>query len=163
MASPHVAGVATGRSVSLTTAVVRQRYTARNVVAYLPATKSVAGVAKPWVALGAHYDHLGRGERGSSLAEREQAGKAHVGADDNASGTAAVLGATAALARRERARNVLLGLWSAEEIGLIGSAAFVSGNLVRPDDIAAAVSFFCSEEAGFVSGQVLYVAGGPRT
>lgn len=31
-----------------------------------------------------------------------------------------------------------------------------------PDDIAAAVSFFCSEEAGFVSGQVLYVAGGPR-
>jgi len=31
-----------------------------------------------------------------------------------------------------------------------------------PEDIAAAVSFFCSEEAGFVSGQVLYVAGGPR-
>ncbi|MCP2635264.1 SDR family oxidoreductase [Microbacterium sp. HD4P20] len=31
-----------------------------------------------------------------------------------------------------------------------------------PDDIAAAASFFCSEEAGFVSGQVLYVAGGPR-
>lgn len=32
----------------------------------------------------------------------------------------------------------------------------------RPDDIAAAASFFCSEEAGFVSGQVLYVAGGPK-
>lgn len=32
-----------------------------------------------------------------------------------------------------------------------------------PDDIAAAASFFCSEGAGFVSGQVLYVAGGPRT
>jgi 3-oxoacyl-[acyl-carrier protein] reductase len=31
-----------------------------------------------------------------------------------------------------------------------------------PEDIAAAVSFFCSEGAGFVSGQVLYVAGGPR-
>jgi 3-oxoacyl-[acyl-carrier protein] reductase len=31
-----------------------------------------------------------------------------------------------------------------------------------PHDIAAAVSFFCSEEAGFVSGQVLYVAGGPK-
>ncbi|GAA5205466.1 SDR family oxidoreductase [Microbacterium kyungheense] len=31
-----------------------------------------------------------------------------------------------------------------------------------PDDIAAAASFFCSDEAGFVSGQVLYVAGGPR-
>ena len=33
----------------------------------------------------------------------------------------------------------------------------------KPEDIAAAASFFCSEEAGFVSGQVLYVAGGPRT
>jgi len=32
-----------------------------------------------------------------------------------------------------------------------------------PDDIAAAVSFFCREEAGFVSGQVLYVAGGPKS
>ncbi|MBK4346542.1 SDR family oxidoreductase [Lacisediminihabitans changchengi] len=32
----------------------------------------------------------------------------------------------------------------------------------QPDDVAAAASFFCSEEAGFVSGQVLYVAGGPQ-
>lgn len=31
----------------------------------------------------------------------------------------------------------------------------------QPDDIAAAVSFFCRDDAGFVSGQVLYVAGGP--
>jgi 3-oxoacyl-[acyl-carrier protein] reductase len=33
----------------------------------------------------------------------------------------------------------------------------------KPDDIANAVSFFVGEQAGFVSGQVLYVAGGPRT
>ncbi len=32
----------------------------------------------------------------------------------------------------------------------------------QPEDVAAAVSFFCREDAGFVSGQVLYVAGGPR-
>ncbi|WP_431970355.1 3-oxoacyl-ACP reductase FabG [Nocardia sp. bgisy134] len=31
-----------------------------------------------------------------------------------------------------------------------------------PDDIAHAVSFFVSEGAGFVSGQVLYIAGGPK-
>jgi len=36
------------------------------------------------------------------------------------------------------------------------------GRAGYPDDIAAAVSFFCSEGSGFTSGQVLYVAGGPR-
>jgi 3-oxoacyl-[acyl-carrier protein] reductase len=32
-----------------------------------------------------------------------------------------------------------------------------------PEDIAHTVSYFVSEGAGFVSGQVVYVAGGPRT
>jgi 3-oxoacyl-[acyl-carrier protein] reductase len=47
------------------------------------------------------------------------------------------------------------------------SAARVAGIPVnrpgQPEDVADAVSFFCSPRAGFVSGQVLYVAGGPRT
>jgi 3-oxoacyl-[acyl-carrier protein] reductase len=33
----------------------------------------------------------------------------------------------------------------------------------QPEDVAAAVSFFAREDASFISGQVLYVAGGPRT
>ena len=36
------------------------------------------------------------------------------------------------------------------------------GRVGQPDDIAHAVSFFASEGAGYVSGQVLYVAGGPK-
>jgi 3-oxoacyl-[acyl-carrier protein] reductase len=32
----------------------------------------------------------------------------------------------------------------------------------KPEDIAAMASFFVSDEASFVSGQVIYVAGGPR-
>jgi 3-oxoacyl-[acyl-carrier protein] reductase len=36
------------------------------------------------------------------------------------------------------------------------------GRTGKPDDIAAAAAFFISEEASFVSGQVLYVAGGPK-
>ncbi|MFB9662957.1 3-oxoacyl-ACP reductase FabG [Glycomyces mayteni] len=36
------------------------------------------------------------------------------------------------------------------------------GRVGQPEDIAAAVAFFCSEDAGYVSGQVLYVAGGPK-
>ncbi|MEJ1229958.1 MAG: SDR family oxidoreductase [Galbitalea sp.] len=37
------------------------------------------------------------------------------------------------------------------------------GRWGEPDDVAAAASFFVSEEASFVSGQVLYVAGGPKS
>ena len=33
--------------------------------------------------------------------------------------------------------------------------------LGRPEDVANAIAFFASDQAGFVSGQVLYVAGGP--
>ncbi|OLR94024.1 3-oxoacyl-ACP reductase FabG [Actinokineospora bangkokensis] len=44
-----------------------------------------------------------------------------------------------------------------------GAAAMIPvGRVGNPDDIAATASFLCSEEAGFVSGQVIYVAGGPR-
>jgi 3-oxoacyl-[acyl-carrier protein] reductase len=31
----------------------------------------------------------------------------------------------------------------------------------QPDDIAATIAFLVSADAGFVSGQVIYVAGGP--
>lgn len=36
------------------------------------------------------------------------------------------------------------------------------GRVGQPEDIAAVTSFLCSAEAGFVSGQVIYVAGGPK-
>lgn len=59
---------------------------------------------------------------------------------------------------------------TAERVG-VGFDDFVAhtakdipvGRAGQPEDIAAAASFFISEEAGFVSGQVLYVAGGPRS
>jgi len=58
---------------------------------------------------------------------------------------------------------------TAERIGvtfeefLAGAAKEIPvGRVGLPDDIAAAASYFCSEEASFVSGQVLYVAGGPK-
>ena len=41
-------------------------------------------------------------------------------------------------------------------------AAIVVGRVGSPDDIANAVAFFADERSGFVTGQVLYVAGAPR-
>ncbi|UYM03590.1 3-oxoacyl-ACP reductase FabG [Solicola gregarius] len=49
-----------------------------------------------------------------------------------------------------------------EEFKAAAAAQIPVARTGKPDDIAHAVSFFVSEGAGFVSGQVLYVAGGPR-
>jgi Zn-dependent M28 family amino/carboxypeptidase len=140
--NPHVAGFAIpGITVTLRSAVQREAQTGRNVVAYLPATSPTSGLARPWVALGAHYDHLGRGTHGNSLAGKEDTGRIHHGADDNASGTAAVLAIAESLSKQPRRRHVLMGFWSAEEIGLIGSNAFVSKPPVPIDQLAAYLNF----------------------
>ena len=52
---------------------------------------------------------------------------------------------------------------SFEEFSAARVAGIPVGRPGEPEDVADAVSFFCSPRAGFVSGQVLYVAGGPRT
>ena len=140
--NPHVAGFdLPGVTLALKTAVVRERQTARNVLAYLPATAGADAVEKPWVVIGAHYDHLGRGGRGNSLASQDEAQAIHHGADDNASGTGAVLAIAESLARQPRRRHVLIALWSAEEIGLVGSNAFTTAPPVPLDQIAAYVNF----------------------
>ena len=140
--NPHATGFTLPNvTVSVKAAVERQTQPGRNVVAYLPATSPTTGVDKPWVALGAHYDHLGRGNSGNSLAAKEEAGRVHRGADDNASGTAAVLGIAEALSKQPRRRHVLVGLWSAEEIGLIGSTAFVNKPPLAIDQLAAYLNF----------------------
>lgn len=141
-ANPHVAGFAIpAAEVTVRTNVVREQRTGHNVAGYLPATLPVAGVRKPWVAVGAHYDHLGRGESGSSLADKSEAGKIHHGADDNASGTAAVLAVGETLAGQPRRRNIVLQFWSGEEIGLIGSTAYVNAPPLPVDQLAAYINF----------------------
>jgi 3-oxoacyl-[acyl-carrier protein] reductase len=49
-----------------------------------------------------------------------------------------------------------------DEFKVAAAAATPVGRIGQPEDIAATASFFCREDAGFVSGQVVYVAGGPR-
>jgi hypothetical protein len=140
--NPHVAGFALGtRDVAVDARLTRQTATTYNVVGYLPATRAVTGVAKPWLMLGAHYDHLGHGGRGSSLARAGEETKVHPGADDNASGVAAVLSAAERLKKGSRGRNVAFAFWSGEESGLLGSAAFTAKPPVPLDQLAAYFNF----------------------
>lgn len=92
--------------------------TGHNVIGYIDngATKTVI--------LGAHFDHLGYGEDGGS---RQTSGEhqIHNGADDNASGTAALIELAKMIkASREKKNNYLFIAFSGEELGLFGSKYF---------------------------------------
>ncbi len=81
------------------------------------------------VLIGAHGDHLGRGEgTGSSLARADEKNKIHFGADDNASGVTGVLLLAHHFANpkvREKLQKPLyFAVWSGEEIGVLGSGFF---------------------------------------
>ncbi len=93
--------------------------TAHNVVAYLDNN------ADKTIIIGAHYDHLGLGENGSSLDANPQ-GKIHNGADDNASGVAGVLELARYFSKNKitEKSNFLFICFSGEELGLYGSKYF---------------------------------------
>lgn len=82
--------------------------------------------AENTVVIGAHHDHLGHGEHGGSLAEDPSL--IHYGADDNASGTAALIEFARCLKKMKgtKSNNYLFIAFSGEEMGLLGSKHYVS-------------------------------------
>jgi Tol biopolymer transport system component len=111
------------RSLSGTVDVKASYADGANVAGILPGRGKLANEV---VVVGAHYDHLGYGGKGS-LKPNDHA--IHNGADDNASGTAAVLvaarRASELLKDAQDRRTVMFVLFSAEEVGLGGSSFFV--------------------------------------
>jgi Iap family predicted aminopeptidase len=106
----------------------------RNVAAVIP------GDRRPgrYVVVGAHYDHLGYGDIASSTPWRHEI---HNGADDNASGTAAVIETARLLAHGERLScSVVLVCFTAEELGALGSEHFVRNGPFPPDSILAMIN-----------------------
>ncbi|HEY5940563.1 MAG TPA: M28 family peptidase [Gemmatimonadales bacterium] len=93
----------------------------KNVVGILPGRDPV--LRNQTVILGAHYDHLGLGGFGSL--DPDSTGLVHNGADDNASGAAALIQVAARLAASPPARTVVFIAFSGEELGLLGSAYYV--------------------------------------
>jgi hypothetical protein len=103
---------------------------ARNVVAVLPgASPALRGQV---VVVGAHYDHLGFG--GFGALDPDSTGRVHNGADDNASGTAALVEIARTLARRHPARTIVFVAFSGEELGTLGSSYFVQHSVPQPVD-----------------------------
>ena len=124
--------------------------TVNNVLAWLP------GQTDEYVIIGAHYDHLGRGNF-DSLAP-SQIGQIHPGADDNASGTAGVLELARLLApqRGQLKRSILFMDFAGEELGLLGSAAWVK-NPTRP--LEKAVAMINMDMIGRIKDDKVYIGG----
>jgi hypothetical protein len=112
-----------GASVDYVEHLAKNRRTVRNVVGILPGSDPV--MAREAVVIGAHYDHVGLGGRFSVTPERT--GEIHNGADDNASGTSAIIeiARAAALERARFPRTLVFVAFAAEERGLLGSAHYV--------------------------------------
>jgi len=134
----------------------RKTETARNVVGVVRA--GAADRLPGALLVGAHYDHLGRGGAGSLAPDSHEI---HNGADDNASGTAALLEVARRLsAERDRLRrDVYLVAFSGEESGVLGSTAFTRrppGEL-KTADLAAMLNM---DMVGRLRGNLVTVLGG---
>jgi aminopeptidase YwaD len=138
----------------ISTDVVRTRKTVRNVVAGIPGSDPV--LKNEWVVVGAHYDHLGLGDR-SSLAP-SQVGQIHHGADDNASGTSGVLeiARLAAKNKQQWKRSVLFMTFAGEELGLLGSSHFVNYPTVPLNSVVGMINM---DMIGRINNNRLFIGG----
>ena len=103
-------------------------------ISYVQATNVVGFLdngSEKTIVIGAHYDHLGKGDQGSSL-EANSVGNIHNGADDNASGTAGLIEMAKFYAKNngKEKHNFLFIGFSGEELGLIGSKYYADNATV---------------------------------
>ena len=147
---PQSFSLAESLRISLSVDVEHERAVVNNVAGYLP------GSTDEYVVLGAHYDHLGLGEQGSLAPSR--VGQVHPGADDNASGVAAILEmAREYVERDERNRLGLLFLaFAGEEIGLLGSSHWTDHPTLPLENAVAMLNF---DMVGRIEKRKLYVGG----
>ncbi|HEU4996274.1 MAG TPA: M28 family peptidase [Gemmatimonadaceae bacterium] len=124
----------------------------QNVVAFLPGTD--AALRGQVIVVGAHIDHLGRSTAGALDPDARDA--IRNGADDNASGSAAVLELARLFSARPVRRSMIFVNFSGEELGLLGSQYFVEHSPVAVDSIVAMLNF---DMVGRMRGDSLIVYG----
>jgi Tol biopolymer transport system component len=116
--------LASDQDAVITTDLIGHTQPIDNIVGRLAAKERLAGA----VLVGAHYDHLGFGGPGSLQPDSKEP---HNGADDNASGTAALLETARLLAARsdDLRRDVVFVAFTGEESGLLGSSELAKNSL----------------------------------
>lgn len=127
----------TARSAQMAHAGQPDGVPAENVVALVPGRDPA--LRGEYVVVGAHFDHLGRTSTNAMDPEAKDA--IHNGADDNASGTAAVLELARIFAARPARRSIVVAHFTGEELGLLGSQWFVDHPPIPLDSVSAMVNF----------------------
>ena len=111
-----------------------------NIVAILESTDPI--YKNEYIVVGAHYDHLGIGGilSGSRMPDTIAV---HNGADDNASGVAAVLELARCFSEMKDTlkRSIIFVSFGAEELGLIGSKYFVDDEFMENHKVVSMVNF----------------------
>ncbi len=139
-------------SISFAVKLVKKQADAYNVVGIIEGRDPV--LKNEAIVIGAHYDHLGFGGQGSLAVNSSEI---HHGADDNASGTAALLTLASRFAKERRnKRTIILVAFSGEEEGLIGSKYYVN-NPVMP--IEKTVAMINMDMVGRLNENKLTVGG----
>lgn len=137
--------------LKLSVAMKRTEKQVQNVGALLPGKGARAG---EYVVVGAHYDHLGQGGAGSLTPWSHGI---HHGADDNASGTTAMLALADRFAHQgPQPRSIIFIAFTAEEEGLLGSAHFVDHCPVPTDKIVGMLNL---DMVGRVRDEKLLIGG----
>lgn len=122
----------TGAILNASAEVNTSMATTYNVIGYLEGNDPKR--QNEYIVMGAHYDHLGMGGPGSSSRNPDTIG-VHNGADDNASGVAALIEIAEKLngADRKPTNSYLFIAFGAEEMGLLGSKFYVNNPLLPLD------------------------------
>jgi len=125
--------------VKLITDIQQKKAQTRNVIGILPGIDPV--LKNEYIVIGGHYDHLGMGGQGSGSRKPDTIA-IHYGADDNASGTAMVMGLAQKLSKQKNLlkRSIIFITFDAEEEGLFGSKYFVNHPVVPLASIKAMIN-----------------------
>ena len=125
------------RSVAAAHAGLPGELPTQNVAAIVPGTDPT--LRHQYVILGAHFDHLGRSTFGAL--DPTDANAIHNGADDNASGTAAILELARLFRQHPTKRSLVVVTFSGEELGVLGSQYFADHSPVSLDSVRAMLNF----------------------
>jgi hypothetical protein len=148
------------QNFTINTAVLRNPHATEDAEGEKLLSKNVAGLLQgtgdsdELVIIGAHYDHLGKGEFGSLYSGDEP--KIHNGADDNASGTAGVLELAQYFSKNRPQKDILFLAFSGEEMGLLGSAHYAENPTV---DLQNAIAMINMDMIGRMTDKKLMIFG----